>query len=378
MSRLLAKLAGATACVAVLALVLALQNAPDAAPPGQPAADGPQFLVHPYLQFATRTSMTVMWETDAAGTSEVEYGTTYPPQQVVKADGTGTLHEVPLAGLQPGTKYFYRATTTDARGRKVQSKYLTFSTAVEPYEAFSFAVIGDTQKNPAVTGKIARLMWDRRPHFVLHMGDVVDNGPDNKEWTDELFKPSLELFSRVPVYPCIGNHEKNHEHYYRYFSLPKPEYHYQFRYGNADFFSIDSNKKLDPGSEQYQWLDRALAKSDAKWKIAYHHHPCYSSDDDDYGDTWKGNSKLGDLNARHLVALYEKHKVDIAMNGHIHLTSGGGGGSLENFQPTPAFFKAEGRVDFHYCYFTVHGGTLHMKAFDQEGRLFDQFSLKKE
>jgi hypothetical protein len=34
-------------------------------------------------------------------------------------------------------------------------------------------------------------------------------------------------------------------------------------------------------------------------------------------------------------------------------------------------------VDYHFCYFTVHGGTLEMKAFDQEGRLFDFFTLNK-
>jgi hypothetical protein len=250
-----------------------------------------------------------------------------------------------------------------------------------------------------MTGKIATLMYERRPHFVMHVGDVVDNGADKKEWVNELFKPSAELLCRAPMFPAIGNHEKNHAHYYKYFSLPNPEYHYRFRYGNADFFVIDTNKKVGPDSEQYQWLDAELGRSTATWKFCYHHHPAYSSDDNDYGDTWKKtDTKMGDLNARNLAALYEKHKVDVVFNGHVHVyertwplragkidrkngvvyvTSGGGGGRLENFGPTPTWFKAECRVDFHFCYVTVQGGRFNLKAFDQQGRLFDYFEIEK-
>jgi 3',5'-cyclic AMP phosphodiesterase CpdA len=201
----------------------------------------------------------------------------------------------------------------------------------------------------------------------------------------------------------MGNHEKNHAHYYKYFALPKPEYYYSYKYGNAEFFVLDTNTNrtasFAPGGEQYVWLDKALASSEAKWKICYHHHPAYSSDDDDFGNSWKGPTTSGDLRVRNLVKLYEKHNVDVVFNGHIHVyertwpiragkvdqkmgvtyvTSGGGGGKLENFAPTPAFFKQEFRSDYHFCYVTIHKGTFHFKAFDHEGRLFDQFALKKD
>lgn len=364
-------------------------------------APGPKWVVEPYLQFGTRTEMTVMWETDVPCTARVEYGTTYPPAQVARVEKPDPMGEVKLAGLEPKTKYYYRVVCTDAAGRTAEGRPLTFLTAVDPADAYSFAVIGDTQRNPAVTAKVAKLMWERRPHFVLHCGDVVDDGAAKWQWTGDLFKPCHELFGRVAVYPCIGNHEKNHAHYYKYFALPAPEFYYSFRYGNAEFFSIDSNKlrDLSPAGEQYKWLDKALAASDAKWKFCYHHHPAYSSDSDDYGNTWKGPTAEGDTRVQQLLPLYEKHRVDIVFNGHIHLyertwpiagrkvdpkygvvhvTSGGGGGGLEDFSPTPLFFKKEGRVDFHFCYLTVHGNALHFKAFDQEGRLFDSFDATKE
>ena len=39
--------------------------------------------------------------------------------------------------------------------------------------------------------------------------------------------------------------------------------------------------------------------------------------------------------------------------------------------PTPAFFKLQFRSEYHFCYVTLHLGTLQFKA-------FDHFELKKE
>ncbi|MCI0701047.1 MAG: metallophosphoesterase, partial [Planctomycetia bacterium] len=363
--------------------------------------DGPRFVVEPYLQYVTRTGVTVMWETEEACSAVVEYGTTYPPKGQAKAEKPNVMGEVVLTNLEPNTKYFYRVVCTDEKGRKTESKPLTFMTAPGTNDAFSFTVIGDTQRNPAITAKVAKLMWERRPNFVIHVGDVVDKGSAKWQWTGDLFKPCNELFGRVAVFPCIGNHENNDPQYYKYFSLPEKEYYYKFTYGNAEFFVLDTNTRRDltPKGEQYKWLEKQLAASTAKWKICYHHHPAYSSDSDDYGNTWKGPTAAGDVRVRNFVTLYEKYNVDVIFNGHIHLyertwpiregkvdqktgithiTSGGGGGRLEDFSPTPAFFKHQGLVDYHFCYVTIHHGTFNLKAFDHNGNLFDHFSLKKE
>jgi acid phosphatase type 7 len=363
-----------------------------------PSAVNNRFVIAPYLQSPTHTSMTVMWETQLPGTSVVEYGPTSSQLKKVEANANATMHEVVLNDLPPESKFIYRVSTTDATGTTLTSQTYQFMTSVKADSPFTFGVVGDTQANPRVTGRIAEQIYKRRPHLVLHCGDVVDSGPDKRQWVQELFGPCVELFSRVPVMPTIGNHERNHAFYYKYFSLPKPEYYHKFTYGNAEFFSLDSNKPLGPDSEQYKWLDAELAKSKATWKIAYHHHPAYSSDENDYGDTRKGPSTMGDLNARKLVELYEKHKVDVVFNGHIHLyerswpikagkvdrkngvvhvTSGGGGGNLEDFSPLPNWFKAMVRVDFHYCYVAINGNNFDLKAFDQNGNLFDQFSIDK-
>ena len=40
------------------------------------------------------------------------------------------------------------------------------------------------------------------------------------------------------------------------------------------FFALDSNY-VDP--KQLEWLDKELAASGSDWKIAFFHHPLYSS-----------------------------------------------------------------------------------------------------
>jgi predicted phosphodiesterase len=357
------------------------------------------FEVAPYLQFATTDSMTILWETSAPADSVIEFGPNVLRTQKLARPERSGMHSVTLASLQPQTQYVYRVHSTDDRGQSVHTEWRSFLTAVPTDAPYSFAIVGDTQNNPRMTAQIARLMWERRPHFVMHCGDVVDEGPEKHRWVDELFRPCATLFAQVPVFPTIGNHERNHANYYKYFHVPEPKYYYRYRYGNADFFSIDSNRPLVPGSEQYTWLDRELAKSDARWKFVYHHHPAWSSDNDDYGDTSKGPGRAGDVNVRNLIALYEKHHVDIVFNGHIHLyersrpvragkvdrkngilyiTSGGGGGALDNVGPVPQWFKAQVLVDFHYCYVTIDGGHLEFRAFDHRNMLFDSFDLDKD
>lgn len=365
----------------------------------QPTEEATQrFVVKPYLQFATQTTMTFVWETSKAGTGVIEFGQRLPYEMKSVPGPSGTLHEITLTDLKPQTPYFYRAVTTSDDGTIVASDDLTFQTAVLEDAPYAFTVIGDTQKNKPVIEKLNTFAFSLRPNFQIHLGDVVDKGPDRSEWIDELLPASWPLMSRVCMYPSIGNHEENHSNYYKYFALPDQEYRYTYRYGNAQLFSIDTNKPVTPGSEQYQWLERELAKSTATWKFAYHHHPVYSSDENDYGNTYKEASAFGDMKVRPLAALYEKYKVDINFNGHIHsyerswpikdgkideqngvmyITSGGGGGGLESAGPSRSWFARRVYRGHHLCYVMIYNKTLTLQTFDLEGRLIDQMEIKK-
>jgi predicted phosphodiesterase len=357
-----------------------------------------ELLVEPYLQFATKTSITVMWQTSLEASSIVHYGPTIACDQAIEGNTSG-IHEVVIEGLEPETQYFYRVESKSVAGTSYFSEPATFKTAVNEETPFAFAVISDTQGNPKVSGELAKLAWGQRPSFLLHPGDLVSTGKNRDHWLKHFFPGMRPLINHVAFYPVLGNHEQNAKHYYNYVSLPNPEYYYAFDYGNARFFMIDTNQKVHPDSVQFKWLEKELAKSDAKWKFVCHHHPPYSSDENDYGNLWKTNQgNHGDQRARELVPLYENYGVDVVWNGHIHsyertwrvlggkaveaggpfyMITGGGGGGLETPAPTRPFFQNNVRRGHHYVMVHINGGTLEMKAFTLDDRLFDYHKIEK-
>ncbi|MBI4558438.1 MAG: metallophosphoesterase family protein [Candidatus Hydrogenedentes bacterium] len=357
------------------------------------AAGDVRIVAGPWLQNVTPTSAVVMWETDAPAPSIVEYGRSATFGQRASSESPASIHEVTLTGLMPETNYFYRAVSGAAT-----SETSTFQTAVRPNSAFAFVVVGDNRTHPENWKRIADRAHAERPNFVLNVGDVVTDGNVKDQWLTEWILPAAQLMRRVPVYVAIGNHEENSHWFYDYVSYPKPENYYSFDFGNAHFAIIDSNQPLGPRSPQYQWLDKDLARTRATWKFVAHHHPPYSSDKNDYGDTEKEESARGDDNVRSLVPLYEKHRVDICWYGHIHsyertwplrqgaidekrgvvyIQTGGGGAPLEEFAPTRSWFTAKVNSNYQYCLVAIHGKTLHMMAYDIDGRLFDVLELKK-
>lgn len=366
----------------------------------EPPVDKTQrFVAKPYLQFGTKTGMTVMWETSQPGQGWIEYTEALPFDQKTNPATIGTMHEIRIEGLKPETQYLYRVHTTASDGTELVGDTLTMQTAVNDNSPFMFVAIGDTQKNLPVIQKLQDFAFSLRPNLEIHLGDIVDEGPNKQEWVKELLPGSWTLMSRVPMYPAIGNHEKNHSLYYQYISTPDPEYYYTYTYGNAQYFSIDTNKPVDPESEQYKWLDAELGKSKATWKFVYHHHPVYSSDEDDFGDTYKGKSTWGEPRYRVLTGLFEKHNVDIDFNGHVHsyertwplrggkvdedrgviyLTTGGGGGGLESAAPSRNWFTQRVYRGHHITSVMINGKHLVLQAFDLEGRLFDTMEIRKK
>lgn len=364
------------------------------------------FLVKPYLQFATKSSIVILWETTEEASTLVSYGQALLGAEspnlsnTKKMDGQRLMHEVSLTELQTETNYFWQVTSVNANGDTLKSEVYTFKTAVNDEQAFVFALVGDSQRNndtPWAWEKIANKVWEDRPSFVVHAGDLVDQGSKKTDWTEHFFPDGHVLMSRFPMYTVLGNHEQDDDNYYKYMANPAPEYYYTFTYGNAQFFMIDTNKDVSENAEQYNWLEWALAKSEATWKIVVHHHPPYSSEADDHGNTYKAASTYGTA-ARNLVPLYEAYGVDFCLFGHTHvyerswplkgdminqkegviyINSGGAGGFLEDFAPTRSWFTLELQTGHHYCTFAIFDQTLVFKAIDHEGRVFDSFQMDK-
>lgn len=365
------------------------------------------FLVEPYLQYGTKNGMVVLWETGIPSTTTVRYGESVYDSgepvlsESVSLEGLRTMHEIPLVDLKTETDYFYQIVSVSEQGDTLTSQINPFKTAVHDSTAYMFALIGDSQKNsrtPWAWERIANLVWQDRPNFVVHVGDIVDDGNRLTDWTEHFFPGGNILMSKTSMYTALGNHENDSDYYYQYFHNPPPEYYYTFYYGNAQFFIVDTNRDVTEGSEQYTWLEWELAKSTATWKFVLHHHPPYSSEENDHGDGWKEKSTQG-THARNLVPLYEQYGVDFNLFGHTHvyertwplkndlvdekegviyINSGGAGGGLEDFLPTRSWFTAELQTGHHYATFSIFDGTLVFKAIDSEGRMFDTFQMTKD
>ena len=375
-----------------------LAGLPAHVPLPAPVSDDLDWVVAPVLQFPTQDSMGLIFETTRPVTGVVHYGSDSEFGREVLLSEPAMLSEVLMDGLGPDESCFYQVRLVDDLGRALESDVLSFQTAAPRGVPVTFALLSDTQDNPEVCAQLADHIWDQRPGFLIHPGDLTGTGSLKGDWTDEFFPGMNGLLSRIAMYPVLGNHEQDARHYYRYFSLPEPEYFYRFSQGDADFFMIDTNRTVAPGSEQHLWLDEALADSDARWKFVVHHHPPYSSDENDYGDTWKGQGRRGDLRIRPLTELYDRHGVDLVLNGHIHsyertwpisggrvvddggvvyTITGGGGGSLEAPGPTRPEFNNTVRTGHHYCMIRLNGRTLEFFAYDLQNRLFDHMTIRK-
>jgi|LakMenEpi03Aug12_release.lakeMendotaPanAssembly.Ray.scaffolds.fasta_scaffold44008_7 hypothetical protein len=90
-------------------------------------------------------------------------------------------------------------------------------------------------------------------------------------------------------------------------------------------------------------------------------------------EKWK-NRAITRLGGERLLPI-QNNKVD--NDGVVYLTSGGFGGGLENFTPTPAYFKAANRVDYHMVLFTITNNSLQLRAYDKDGQLFDTWTKSK-
>lgn len=370
------------------------------------------FTAGPYLHFATQTSVNLLWEANLPAHAELWYGPSLPltqkapdPRLSEKSEPgyEAYIHEATLEGLTPHTKYFYEVRLKSYTGAHISSGVYSFQTAVREDESFLFAAFGDTEARPHINDRIAKLVWGERPDFAINLGDLTDGGQKAHkwQWNYEYFEGMNQLHSRLPLFPVAGNGESDLYWYEKYHVLPGNEAYYTFAYGNARFFMLNSNRRSDqfqPGGEQYVWLEEQLRNSDAQWNFVALHHAPYSADENDYGNSWEGESDLGDLKVRPLVPLFEQYGVDIVFFGHLHsysrmgpiyanqlnrekgvwyVQAGGAGGNLEDFAPTRAWFSEKVYAGHHYCLLHVSGPKLSFKMYDTEGRLRDYFELDK-
>jgi len=354
--------------------------------PAQDQADVPAFLVLPYLQLPTPTSIRVLWETNQQLSGEVEFGTTAKLGRSAKDERKTDLHDVKLTDLKPDTTYYYRVRS----GNLVSDVFQFQSAPATGTKKWRLALYGDSRSNPAVHQKVVEQIAKANVRLIVHSGDIVINGKSRDAWRREFFEPLGGLARSVPWVATIGNHENDSQHFFSYVAVPDGLRYFAFDYANAHFICLDSNAWIEKGrdSEQYGWLQLKKQRS-ATWTFVVFHHPLFSAMSYRPIDPlrWDWAPLLLDPASR----------VDGVLAGHDHfyarnyrmgrlsadpqhsvlfLTSAGGGAFL--YKSKDRDFVATHKPVHHYVLFEFDGDEAKLSAIDTAGNVFDTYGLSKK
>ena len=172
------------------------------------------------------------------------------------------------------------------------------------------AVFGDAGRGSKEQYDLGRVMEEYRQVFgfdwVLLLGDNIygkDTPADMKNKFELPYKSLLD--SGVKFYGSLGNHDTSNQRFYAPFNMNGEEY-YRIERGGVSFYALNSNY-LD--KKQLDWLVDQLSKDTNAWRVAFFHHPPYSS----------GGRHGSDEEVRTILhPLFVKHGIDVVFTGHDH------------------------------------------------------------
>ena len=201
----------------------------------------------------------------------------------------------------------HNSTRTNANARSIPPVSLTLPNKEGNVR---FLVMGDTGTGSGKQQQLAQLMLRYRQtfpfEFVLMLGDNMygaETAVDYKQKFEDVYKPLID--QKVKFYAALGNHDDSNQRFYEFFNMEGQEY-YRFTKGNVSFYSLNSNY-MD--KKQLDWFTSKLATDTSKWKIAFFHHPPYSS----------GGAHGSDTKLREIVEpIFIKHGVNVVFAGHEH------------------------------------------------------------
>jgi 3',5'-cyclic AMP phosphodiesterase CpdA len=255
-----------------------------------------------------------------------------------------------------------------------------------------FAVMGDTGTGSKAQYEMGRQMaafHDQFPfEFVIMLGDDLYGGSGPGDFRLKFELPYDQLIaSKVKFYASIGNHDNPSEDSYKDWNMGGKRY-YTFRVVQGKgtpgagtgvrFFVLDSNY-MD--KVQLDWLEGELKSSASEWKIAYFHHPLYSS------GRFHGSSL--DLRAL-LEPLFVKYGVSVVFSGHDHIYErikpqkgiayfvAGSGGSLRKGNIVAGTGLTEKGFDQDYAFMMVEidGTELSFQTVSRTGQTVDAGVIK--
>ena len=246
-----------------------------------------------------------------------------------------------------------------------------------------FAAMGDNGTGDAPQYAIAKLMTKVHEQFpfdtVIMLGDNMYGSQNPKDFERKFSTPYKPLLDGgVKFYAALGNHDNQENRLYKPWNMNGERY-YSYKKQNVRFFVLDSDY-IDP--KQRDWIERELKDSTDEWKIAYFHHPLYSS-------AGRHGSEV-DLRVL-LEPLFVKYGVNVVFSGHDHVyerikpqqgiyyfLSGAAGqlrrGDLQKSDLTAAGFDQ----DRSFMLAEIDKDVMSFQAISGAGKTVDSGSLKRQ
>lgn len=399
---------------------------PDAPPPDAPRADtgpiitecgtpsfpGADLRRQPYLQSVTSTSARVAWTTRSGGTPRVRFWRGTDPSTVVTASSeafararTGdtedyVAHDALLTGLVADGHYCYEVLDGDT----VLATGLRLHSAWTAPNAIRILAFGDSGDGSTAQRALRDEMLVHEFDVFLHLGDMAYGAGRFTEFEANVFGIYEGFLHSVPTYPAIGNHEYMTgraqpylDVYYLFEQALRPadqERYYSFDYGDVHFIALDSNPEMlatlssTSTDDMLDWARADLAATDATWRIAFFHHPPYSS-----GAHGSDEALWDDV-----LPLLEDGGIDLVLVGHDHhyersvpitdgaaaaagdveaityIVAGAGGASLRD-APGDWFTANVNDSVNNFLLLDIDGCDAHGEAIDQNGSVVDSFDL---
>jgi hypothetical protein len=241
-----------------------------------------------------------------------------------------------------------------------------------------FAVIGDMGTASRAQREVSQQMSLFRQKFpfsfVITVGDNILGSETAADFKAKFEAPYAELLGAgVKFYASLGNHDNPEQRNYGLFSMGGQRY-YTFRISpGVRLFALDTNY-LD--AEELAWLEKELSSSGSGWKIAFFHHPLYSS-----GKTHGSSLDL----QKTLEPLFVKYGVNVAFTGHDHIyerikpqkgityfVAGSAGSLRKGDYGQPKAFSAIGfDRDFVFMLVEIDGPKMYYQAISRTGQTID-------
>ena len=255
-----------------------------------------------------------------------------------------------------------------------------------------FAVIGDSGRGDQAQNDVAQQMvaWREKLSYdlVVMVGDNIYDSHTPEDYAAKFERPYKPLLDAgVRFQAAIGNHDDPAQIFYKLFNMEGRRY-YTFRRsdqplgpvgGGVRFFVLDS-RSFDP--DQLVWFQKELADTGSRWKIAYFHHPIYTS----------GRYQTAARTIRNVLEPYlVDGDVDVVLSGHEHFYERivpqhgiayfvtGAAGSLREHDIRKSPLTARGfDTDYSFMLMEVSGSELYFQSISRKGETVDAGVIRKQ